>query len=89
MKAWITKHALTAGVLEVNGTLANTSPEMFCYTVERSGKQYAHGKGRDWHITKEGALKRAEAMRLAKITSLLKRLEKLRDMEFIKPKEKP
>lgn len=89
MKAWITKHALTAGVQEVNGAPANTSPSIFCYTVGRSGEQYAHGKGTDWHITKDGALKRADAMRLSKITSLLKQLEKLRDMEFIKPKEKP
>ena len=89
MKAWITTYALTSGIKEVSGEISKGSVSMFCYGDQSYGGQFAHGKGKDWHLTKEGALKRADAMRLKKITSLLKQIEKLRDMEFIKPKGKP
>lgn len=44
--------------------------------------QYAHGEGREWHRTLEGARKRAEIMRMAKIANLKKQIAKLEKLKF-------
>jgi hypothetical protein len=73
IKAWITKQALTAGILLVNGTISQTTPSTFCYKVGHFD-DYAHGEGKDWHRTPESAITRAEVLRKAKIASIKKNL---------------
>lgn len=76
--AWITKYALTAGIKEMRVQhCISTSASM----VGRNG-QYFHGEGKNWHRTEEGAIKRAEKMRIEKIASLRKQIAKLEKMKF-------
>ena len=58
----------------------NVSEDMI--EVIGSNGMYFHGEGKDWHRAKESAIKRAEEMRLKKITSVEKQLQKLKDMKF-------
>jgi hypothetical protein len=85
-KVWITKYALTQGIHEVgvrecldvrpDGDMVERDPPSsfggICY----------HGKGRDWHETKEGAIACADEMRRKKIASLKKQIAKLEKINF-------
>ena len=66
MKVWITKYALTRGIIETEN-LNN------CY----SGKEYSW-----IHYDKNSAIQKAEEMRQKKIASLKKQIEKLERMRF-------
>lgn len=43
---------------------------------------YYHGEGRDWHLSFEGALARAEKMRDDKLASMKRKMSKLQSMRF-------
>lgn len=43
---------------------------------------YFYGRGKEWHETKESAIKTAEEMRKKKIVSLKRKVEKLENMKF-------
>ena len=47
-----------------------------------SSKKYGYYHGNDWHKKKEDAVLRAEVMRIKKIESLKKQIEKLNKMKF-------
>lgn len=81
MSYYVTKYALSVGVLVVSGEVSTISPEMLCYRV-KGGRydQYAHGK--DWHATLEAALADAERRRVRKIESLKKSIQKLERLDF-------
>ena len=82
--AWITRYALTSGIMVAEGEVCNDiSAEMFSY----GSMSPAHGN--DWHRTPEAALTRAQEMRLAKIESVKKQLAKLERMTFTVPNAKP
>lgn len=76
---YVTKYAMTAGILKVNGA---PSKDGGFISFKRSGDswytEYAHGK--DFHATLEAANLRAEEMRQKKIVSAEKSLDKLRKM---------
>lgn len=80
MKVWITRYALTKGIIE--------SEVIYCGDdMVRERKQgcfpiYYHGEGHEWHKTKESAIAKAEEMRKKKIASLKKQIEKLEKMKF-------
>lgn len=80
MKVWITRYALTDGILESDAEI--------CLDADMKGNMivcdrgYFHGEGRDWHRTKEAALVRAEKMRQKKIASLKRQIEKLEKIKF-------
>ncbi|MDP9528559.1 hypothetical protein [Pseudomonas protegens] len=78
MKVWITKYALTAGIIEAEGDIA--APGMIRYKDGGSFLQFAHGS--DWHTTERDAFNRAEEMRQKKITSLQKQIKKLEGMQI-------
>ena len=85
MKVWITKYALSEGIKEVEAELCldtdKTGNMIKCELI--SGfNSYFHGEGRDWHKTREAAIKKAEEMRQKKIESLKKQLQKLEKMRF-------
>jgi len=75
MKVYITKHALTQGVFEIEAYRSDVHPEMAV-----ADNVFFHS--RDWHITKESALLQAETMRRRKVESLRKQLAKLEALKF-------
>ncbi len=81
MKVWITKYALTAGISEAEARLCSANNDMV--EVVKSGvSTYYHGEGREWHRTKEQALAQAEQMRVDKIASLEKQIDRLRKLTW-------
>jgi hypothetical protein len=87
VKAWITAYALTRGIIEATGEISNTSSSMF--VCDKAGYfkdnlfPYFHVEGREWHLTHESAIAKAEQMRQAKIKNLKKSIEKLELLKFV------
>lgn len=77
IKVWITKYALTSGILEKDATPCGGNGDMV-----QVGQQYFHREGRDWHRTLVSAQKKAEVMRVKKIASYRKIIEKLEKLQF-------
>lgn len=76
MTYYVTKYALTEGVIVIPRDRA----ELFADgTAIKWGRWSltAHGKGKDWHDTRESAEKRVEQMKARKRASLHKSLAKL------------
>lgn len=85
MKVFITKYALTNGIGEVSGGISDTCPTMFVSkTTNGLVSGYFHCEGREWHRTREAAIAKAESMRLVKIASLVKQIERLKKLDFSK-----
>ena len=74
MKVYITKYALTEGILEITGQLGSHK------TLLMTKIGYFYGK--DWHVSKGAAIKHAEEMWVKKIANLKKQIEKLEAMKF-------
>ena len=81
MKVWITKYALTQGIIEIEAEECGKGFEGMIQTKEKCPSYY-HGEGKDWHRTKEDAIKKAEKIRQKKIESLKKQIKKLEEMRF-------
>ena len=80
--AFITKYAMTKGILEKTvEDCFDISPTMVC-TVGLRWAEHYHGEGKDWHRTRASAVKRAEAMRVAKIASLKRKITALEKLTF-------
>lgn len=71
MKVYITKYALTMGILVKEATAI--SPTVI--QITDNPIEFYHNN--DWHLEMPLALRRAEEMRLKKIASLKKQVEKL------------
>jgi len=81
-KVWITKYALTQGIFEVEVEFPPYNEDKnYVKVVKNQGEGY-YGEGKDWHRDKESAIKRAEEMKMRKITNVEKQLEKLKEMKF-------
>lgn len=81
MKVWISKYALTQGIYEVEGEIAESYSKMFC--VPKSGKTFAmYFHKPDWYETKAEAIVRAEQMRANKLKALDKQIAKIKAMRF-------
>lgn len=79
IKVWITKYALTQGIIETEAKrCASVNEDM----IETKNLGLFHGEGREWHLTKEEAIKRANEMRIKKIASIEKQLDKLKSLKF-------
>lgn len=82
MKVWITKYALTQGIYEIDARRCdNVVSNDMIESIKNTGSYY-HGEGRDWHLSKEDAIKKAEEMRQKKIANLENQIEKLRGLKF-------
>lgn len=79
MKIWITKYALTKGILVVDADVSSEYPDMVSWG-EGDTCNHAHGEGRDWHWTQESAKARAGEMIDKKIISLEKSIAKLKKL---------
>ena len=84
MKAYITKYALSDGILEADGETSENNPDMFSLPMTC---HFFHGEGKEWHRTFEDAVSRANEMRVKKISSLKKQIAKLEKMIFDKVKK--
>jgi hypothetical protein len=79
IKAWITKYALTTGILEVDGIVRQRSTLEYRRS-EDHWTDYANGK--DWHRSKSLALARARTMRDRRIEALKRKITALEAMKF-------
>lgn len=77
MKVWITKWALTQGIKECEAEWNDTFPNM----VKIGQSNIVHKPY--WHTTLKEAQKKAESMRIEKIKSLTKQIERLQKKLFI------
>jgi hypothetical protein len=78
MKVFITKYALTKGVIERDGERATWFPG--CVTFKEG--LMVQREGVNWHLTRESAVEKAETMRLKEIESLRNRIAKLEALKF-------
>lgn len=78
MKVWITKYALTSGILEKEAEVCTDN----MISVKDTGYYTVYFHGNEWHKSRESAIAKAEEMRKKKIASLKKQIEKLEKMEF-------
>lgn len=83
MKAYITRYALTQGILEVE---ADELPPYRRRAAEimfqLPGYYLQYCRVPDWHRTKEEAVAHAEKMRIKTIASLKTKLAKLEQLSF-------
>lgn len=83
MKVWITKYALTEGIMERDVESDPQFPSMV--TLPGNGgsfRQSFHGEGKDWHRSRDAAVIRAENMRHDKIRSIKKQIARLERLTF-------
>ena len=80
---YITKYALTQGIIKVNAEANEQYPEMI--SIHNSGSLMQHFHGNDWHETYEEALDRAEEMKTQKLLSLTKQIERIKKIKFSRP----
>lgn len=81
MKVWITKYALTRGILAAEASHAGG----VIATVKRGEHFFRHSTlffNSEWHRTRESALTRAEEMRAKKLASLRKQIDRLEKLNF-------
>ena len=76
-KYWITKYALTKGILELDGIISSIDSKML--TVNGYFNSFF---GKEWHKTKEEAVAQANRMILAKITTLKNQIKILENLKF-------
>lgn len=79
MKIWITKYALTQGILEREATVPQDP--RYAGRMAVVGMSYFHGD--EWHRTPEAAKAQAELMRQKKIKSMERQIAKLKALTFL------
>lgn len=80
MKVYITKYALTTGIIEREVEVANHCSTMVSFKNEHNYFESYHKP--DWFETKVEAITRAELMKTKKIESLKKQIKKLEKLQF-------
>lgn len=79
-KVYITKYALTTGVIEADMELKDGGKH--CYGKPNGHHYSTSFFGNDFHLTKEDALKDCERRRIKKIDTLNKQILKLNNLKF-------
>ena len=80
--AWITKLALTKGIIEIAAQDATRFPhDPNLLRTDKDGYVLLYHKP-DWHDTREDAVARAEQMRSKQIAFLEKKLRHLKEMDL-------
>ena len=83
MKVWISKFAFSKGIYELDVEPSLTSPSMVVCKYANSFPEYFHGEGKEWHRTRDSAVRKAEEMRTRKIAALKRQLSKLEKLSFV------
>ena len=82
MKAFVTKVIPKDGIIqEVEAYRSERNPDILAVKVGL-WPDYYRGQGKQWHLTREAAITRAEEMRVHKIESLKKQITKLENLKF-------
>ena len=84
MKVWITKYALTDGIIETDAEVGGFDTITATWD---NGTRCDNFKGEEWWSRKENAIQKAEEMRQKKIASLKKQIEKLERMRELWERE--
>ena len=79
MKVWITKYALTDGIIEADAELCGLDIISASWD---NGTRFGNFSGEEWWSRKKNAIEKAEEMRQKKIESLKKQIKKLAEMRF-------
>ena len=82
MKVYVTKYALTQGILAAEAKPCGDNKRPMAEVFPKDGRYPYYLHGDDFHLTIGYAVNRAEEMRLKKIASLKKQLAKLEAMDF-------
>jgi hypothetical protein len=93
MKVYITKHALSKGIIEYNEdnnfSFEINKPNSLCIMKKNpfsdgnfSWIPVLYFKKTDWHLTKKEATEKAEQMRIQEINKLLRKVKKLQNLKF-------
>lgn len=77
-KVWISKHALSGGITEHMAEIRDG----YAYPGAPFMSFYGFTIGKDAHLTRDGAVTAAEAMRKKKLASMKKQMAKLEAMKF-------
>ncbi len=80
MKAYVTDHALTVGILEVEARTYDDHNTMIEYSHCPFYVQYAHAG--EWFTSRDEAIADAESRRVRKIASLKRQIAKLEGLRF-------
>ena len=80
MKVWITKYALTRGIIEADGKLTSSDSVSILNRDLSLPTHWFYGS--DWHYDKKSAIHKAKEMRQKKIASLKKQIKELERMRF-------
>lgn len=80
MKAYITKYALTMGILEEEVEVSADVNGDMVRVVTNHYPEYYHKPF--WHTDKQEAIDHAETMRIKKIASMEKSIKKLKNLKF-------
>lgn len=83
MIAYITKYALTKGILEVEGEVEGKGEVIGGYNTPMfSAKKMGYFYGGEYHLNINDAKAKAESMRIKKVDSLRKQIARLESMSF-------
>lgn len=84
--AYITIYALSTGIEKVPVQLCGHG-DMVKFVKRDGYGQYFHVEGKDWHRTKESAVKRAHQMRANMLKTLERSIAKIQALDFEKEVE--
>lgn len=76
MKVFITQYALTRGIIESEAEIKNDMAII-------KGRHYVYHPKPHWHLSEQLAKQQGEKMRIAKIASLQKQIDKLKNKYFL------
>jgi len=82
MKAYITKYALTKGIIEADAHLHDGVRKVIISTTLNGTRNETFYRGNDFHITRAEAIADAYVRRNRKIASLEKELAKTMNLTF-------
>jgi len=82
MKVYITKYALTKGIIDADAEQPLKDSPGFISVKFGGYSNNFHGEGKEWHRSLASAEFKANQMRLAKIVSMKKQIKKLEEMTF-------
>ena len=80
-KFWISKYALSKGIIEVNAEISENSDQIIKCYIEGYHMTF-FGENKEWHRTWEEAFEMAEKRRDKRIASLKKQLKTLEQLKF-------
>ncbi len=81
MKVWVTKYALSVGILAIEGRVSADTPGLFV-PVKEDGAFQAYFHKPYWHESRESAIEHAKLLADRKCKSLLKSVAKIQKIDW-------